>query len=360
MGMDQMKQSLTALLTLLAMVAQAAASGPDQYDAFCDDGTSATANRVTINMPQTHEIAAADDWDWATFDAEQGMPYSIKLEHVGADVDVELFVYFDGPTTAGLSTDMASFGGAEIYSRQSWPAAGRFWIAVHAWDWRDGATSYTLTVTRNTGANLGLATISGTKMSTGGPDAGGLMVPDQIPLDGSFIIPMYTKHALDWQADTFTSATSHLVLLGGLGDPANSLSSPYVASWLEMFPHNLTITRVGLSPAVDPLRPLSLTIEMKTNVRTLDLSDGSTTIAGFIAQDVPAGARPQDARVWHWSQTAGEWRLFDESPSVVQVEGAWRVTTHVSHLDLDVLSSDYFAASIELQASGANDWAAYE
>lgn len=355
-----MNRLLSVFVLILILAAPAAAAGPDRYDLFYDDGTSATLNEVTINFPQSHAIGAADDWDWATFPAEAGMPYSVKLEQAGADVDLELRVYMDGPSNAPAITEFAGFGGGETFTRQSWPSTGRFWLAVRAADWRAGATSYTLTVTRNTGANLGLATISGSKMSSGGPGSGGVQLPTTMSTsDGSQVPLMYTAHELSWATDTFTAATSHLVLLGGLGDPSNSLSSPYVVRWMEKFPHNLTITRVGLFPAEDPLQPLALTIEMKTQATTMDLSDGYVTIAGYVARDVPEGGQAGGARVWHWSQASGQWVLFDVSPTVIQAEGAWRVTTRVSHLDLDLSNSDYFAASVDVPQTRAGRWTLY-
>ncbi|MCE5231432.1 hypothetical protein LLG95_17790 [bacterium] len=358
-----MNRLITACFLFLLAIASAPATGPDAYDLFYDDGTSATLNEATVNLPQSHAISGAGDWDWVTFRAEAGMPYSVKLEQVGADVDLELDVFVDGLGAPAFVTDTAGFGGGEIFSRQSWPATGRFWIAVHAYAWREGVTSYTLTVTRNTGANLGLATISGTKMSDRtGPAGGSICLPQTLALpDGSTITPLYTRHALAWSAGTFTSATTSILYLGGLGDPINSLSSPYVTSWMEKFPHNLSITRVGLSPAVNPPHWLSLTIELISEPTTINLSDGVTTIPNFVVRDVPSGADTTRVHVWHWSKAEGVWKLFDASPGIVVIDGAFLVMTNVNAFNFDIADSDFFAAAFDpVSGSAAENWAFYK
>ena len=224
-----------------------------------------------------------------------------------------------------------------------------------------GPTSYTLTVTQDTGANNGLATISGTKLASGQSQGDTLTLPSTLQLaDGSSIIPLYSKSSLSYPAGIFSEDNSAVLFLGGFGDPILNLSQPLVSKWHERYPENFTITRLGMVPAVTLAHPLTLTIQARSQSVIRDLSDDATKWTEVHMLDIPHSAEKSSAKVYHWDSDAQEWMLYDSVPAVTETSsGDWLVQTQISALALKMYNSDFFAVNIE-RASSALCWINYK
>ena len=242
-----------------------AASEPDKYDVFYDDQTSATLNRLTVNIPQIHTISGAADEDWACFPTQEGLPHAIKVRAVAGGLDPELWVYPDGLAQPGMKTDYGSFGENEYYGLQRWPSTGLFYIKVRAAGIQPGPTTYTLVVTCDVGANCGLASISGTIVKSAQAYQDSLTLPKAVQLfDGTTTNPLYTLSQIDYPSGAFLPDALPDLMLSGMGDPISNLNRPWVTKWHQRFPSNFSITRVGIYPAILPTTPISLTIQMRT------------------------------------------------------------------------------------------------
>ncbi|NQU43824.1 hypothetical protein HQ520_11105, partial [bacterium] len=185
---------LTLFLLLLSMIffggeRTSCASPPDVYDLFHQDQTSTTLNNIGLNTPQTHALYVAQDEDWAVFHAQAGLPYSIKITAVAPGIDPALEVFIANPNASGETRDFAAEGGDETYSRVNWPQTGPVWVRVHGTGSFSGATSYTLTVTGDWGANLGLATISGFASTFAYAQGGRLQLPETLPQADTSPVP---------------------------------------------------------------------------------------------------------------------------------------------------------------------------
>ena len=347
----------------LGAAALAPADEPDVYDRFLDDDTSATLNRVYLNFPQFHTIYHPGDEDWATFFAEEGLPYAIRVEQVGAGLDAELWFYPDGPEQPGVARDFNGFGGDETYGQFRWPTTGRFWLRVRAFAVTTGPVTYTLTVARETGINVGLPTISGIRKRTATTTGDELVLPDSIPLvDGGSTTPLYTRTAWSYPADTFTSNSLPELLLSGFSHPDNALTQPWIVQWHERFPTNFALSRLAVAPAVAPLQPMTLSIQMRAEAVVRDLDDGETSWPATLLQDVSPGDAPERVRVYRWNPTAGRWEVYDETPEVTQTGDGWMATVAI---EPDALHPDglkllgLFGAAVEHPPCRARRWNAY-
>ncbi len=357
----------TRLLRLLALfpllMRGAAADGPDLYDRFYADATSATLNLLTINVAQVHSLGSATDQDWATFWAAPSISYTIRVEAVGADVDPELVFYPNGPDDPFVRLiDNGGYGAGESIQFFSNPAPRLFWLRVRPKARREGATGYQLIVTRTPDTPVGLGWLSGVASADLTAAGGQIMLPSPLPAQGgATLAPRYAQARLAWPDGTFPAGSGASMLLGGIGDPLNRLDRPWIARWLETRPGNLTPVRIQQTSPLTPLEPLQLDLELLTGLTTATLTDGALTSPSVGLRDVPPAAVHQ-VRIMRWNSQAADWLLYDPNPIVTKEAGRWMARTWIASLDRATMNSDFFAAEaiVLVQTPARAGWALYD
>ena len=360
---------LLSLLSLMLTWGQPSpmAAPPDLYDLFFDDGTSQTLNTLSLNFPQAHVIAGADDEDWAAFYAQENLPYTVKVQNVGAGLDPELWLYGPGIPTTGYPwpVDQGAYGEDESVSFLKWPATGIFLVRVRTAALAGDSTSYTLTVAGDWGANIALATISGIKVGAAQSSGVVLKLPDtyEDPLSHTTKSYLYTQSRIAVPGNAFASEGTPWIQISGFGDPRQHLEQPWVKRWAGMFPGNLTITWVGVHPPAQPALPLEIAIQMRRKPVEMALTDRiGIEWPSRTYRDVPLGAWPSRARVYRWNAGGENWDLFDPSPLVEERIDGWVARTSISSLAFGVFGeSDLFAVGVvDAPRASAADWTLFE
>jgi hypothetical protein len=119
-------------------------ASPDAYE---PDDSAGMARSIGVGQAVSHNLTPGDH-DWARFDAQGGVTYTIFTANLGPSADTSLYLYSaDGATLLASNDDQ----GGSLASRIDWqaPATGTYSIMVQNWNPNAGAcgTSYTLWVT---------------------------------------------------------------------------------------------------------------------------------------------------------------------------------------------------------------------
>jgi hypothetical protein len=123
---------------------------PDSYE---PDDTLATARRIDLAEPQSHNIHSAGDHDWLFFETESGVTYIMETYNLGDEIDSVLFLYDADGQELAQDDDGADDPRA---SRITWTAeqAGTVYIMVR--DYKDDratrAMRYDVSVRESDGA----------------------------------------------------------------------------------------------------------------------------------------------------------------------------------------------------------------
>jgi len=138
----------------------------DSYE--IDDAATSATEYIFSEVPefppeQLHNFHDAGDADWVKFYGHGGRPYTIRVENPGTSCDAVIELY-DRPTTTSwiARADYRGPGQPEELPR-TLPTTGTYYVKVYnanAAVFGEG-TSYTLRLTCDTGAGIGLATALG-------------------------------------------------------------------------------------------------------------------------------------------------------------------------------------------------------
>lgn len=123
---------------------QICTTSADSYEA---DNTTATANLIALDSPQTHNFDLAGDQDWVKFTAQSGISYTLQTSNLGANADTYLYL-FNTDGTILLSSNDDNNG--TLASRIDWqaPTSGTYYAMVKHWNPNMGGcgTSYDVAV----------------------------------------------------------------------------------------------------------------------------------------------------------------------------------------------------------------------
>ena len=344
---------------LLLFCLRPASAQVDLYDIFYDDNTTRTLNRLTPNIPQEHTIHDASDVDWAVFYAREGLPYTIRVTEVGQGLDPELWI---DPNVTGLPMpiDMEGSGADEFYTRQSWPLTGWCWFGVSPAAMTEGPTSYTLVVYQNTGANLGLATISGTKARPAQSDEDSLSFPPTIQVGDELITPVYTRSTLSYPAATFPDPDRTHITFGGLGGNINALNKEWVIQWHALHPNNFTIVTLSFVTPTGPAKPIDLSIQMIADRIAMDLWDDPYLWEDIAIQDVQPDDPDESVSIYRWDASEKRWSVHDISPQIEKMPLYWLAKTTIEPNDVSINKWEFFAAAVENLENCSNVWTLYD
>lgn len=339
------------VVLMMPMGRMASADKADPYDRFCDDDTTASLNVLHLNFDQDHTLDNPQDVDWMRFTAESGMPYSIKLREVGADLRLRLEVYHDGLDAPPMTVFSPAPGEDLIYSRTNWPNDGPCWFCVSAIGETGESCDYNVVVTCNTGANLGLATISGTSHGYVAPGGGSLSLPETVSSETGPIEPLYQYSGFSYGSGAFELKSEPMLKFGGLNDFMHHLEAPWLVQWAHpetgRFPGNYTLVSICTDPLLQVTEPIRLTIQMRDEPLTKDLYDANGRCwPGVTFLDIPEGVQPADVVIYRWNVAQERWDPFDLDPDVSDCGSGWLARTWIDRFRGDFYAGDLFGAAV--------------
>lgn len=117
-----------------------------QGDAFEPDNDAASAKPITTDgVHQAHTLHVADDLDYVSFQAQDGVTYQIQTHEVSVGIDTEMYLYdADGVTELGYDDDGAGIAYTS-YIEYTANETGTLYVLVHPYD-LDETGAYSLTV----------------------------------------------------------------------------------------------------------------------------------------------------------------------------------------------------------------------
>ncbi|MBN1902012.1 VCBS repeat-containing protein [Candidatus Sumerlaeota bacterium] len=307
--------------------------GEDIYDKlYRDDHPRTTRNFFSIdNFSQIHNFWKPGDEDWAVFNADAGMSYSIQAISQGERCDAALTMFHESDMNHPLieQDDWGCGGLDELISWHSGALSGAIFVRVSQSRFYPGIngedTTYTLTIGGEWGPNAGLATISGTQCYIG-PE-GGLL---QAGASG-----IYTKPAANIPPDALPAAMEFII--DDPGDIGNNPYFEYTKAWLDQNPTNASIVQILTQAPVCFEHPVTLTMQF--------IDDGPAQ-GGFTIDDLPEGHEPSSMRIHTWNQS--KWVLLSGNQTVAE-DTVW--------ITLESLGTGLFAvAPIQIKP---NSWIFY-
>ncbi|MCD6385328.1 hypothetical protein J7M23_06080 [Candidatus Sumerlaeota bacterium] len=134
---------------------------PGRPDIYEDDDTTHSASIAVVNWigPPQHNFHDYADKDWARFFAIAPYPYTIRTKDLAPNCDAVIYFYRDGLAKPPLIRDDWGAGETETIYWQCL-TSGTYYLRIENYDPSvyGEATSYTLEITADIGANNGIAT----------------------------------------------------------------------------------------------------------------------------------------------------------------------------------------------------------